>query len=113
MGDLLCNNSRFGSNSKIRWSFWFLSEPRPNSVFEKGSALFLLHTTRALVLSCGTTRGGRAVGQPESVHPWRILDASMGLLVAKVLGIKVNLEGPSLWVYVGDVWGCVRFFLLP
>ena len=43
---------------------------------------------------------GRAVGQPESVHPWRTLDASIGLLVAKVLGIKVNLEGPSLWVYV-------------
>ena len=106
MGDLLCNNSRFGSNSKIRWSFWFLPEPRPNSVFEKGSALFLLHTTRALVLSCGTTRGGRADGQPESVHPWRMLDASMGLLVAKVLGIKVDFEGPSLWVCLRRLGMC-------
>ena len=45
---------------------------------------------------------GQLVGVGWSGNPkactWRMLDASMGLLVAKVLGIKVNLEGPSLWV---------------
>ena len=103
-GCISVQHSRLRSHKKLRF---FLSEVRPNSfAFFFSTGLHLSCICSFLIDLHQLNRVGRSPS-PESVHPWRMLGASMGLLVAK-LGIKINFP-PNLLVCLS--WLPMMLFL--